>query len=62
MTTPTVIINGEYWDMDQLSAAQTTVKDGLLESIGLKADEVGVAGKMPSIGSEKKPISVTTGE
>ena len=62
MTTPTVIINGEYWDMDQLSTAQTTVEDGLLESIGLKKEDVGVAGKMPSIGSEKKPISVTTGE
>lgn len=63
MTTPTVIINGKYWDMDQLTTAQTTVKDGLLESIGLKdKDEVGVAGKMPSIGAKKGPISVTTGE
>ena len=42
--------------------AQTTVKDGLLESIGLKDSEVGVAGKMPSIGAKKGPISVTTGE
>ena len=62
MTTPTVIINGKYWDMDQLTTAQTTVKDGLLESIGLKDSEVGVAGKMPSIGAKKGPISVTTGE
>ena len=53
MTTPTVIINGKYWDMDQLTTAQTTVKDGLLESIGLKDSEVGVAGKMPSIGAKK---------
>ena len=59
---PTVIINGKYWDMDQLTTAQTTVKDGLLESIGLKDSEVGVAGKMPSIGAKKGPISVTTGE
>lgn len=62
MTTPTVIINGKYWDMDQLTTAQTTVKDGLLESIGLKDSEVGVAGKMPSIGAKKGPISVTTSE
>ena len=62
MTTPTMIINGKYWDMDQLTTAQTTVKDGLLESIGLKDSEVGVAGKMPSIGAKKGPISVTTGE
>ena len=62
MTTPTVIINGKYWDMDQLTTAQTTVKDGLLESIGLKDSEVGVAGKMPSIGAKKGPIPVTTGE
>ena len=62
MTTPTVTINGKYWDMDQLTTAQETIKDGLLESIGLKADQIGVAGKMPSIGSKKGPIPVTTGQ
>ena len=34
----------------------------ILVAIGLKDSEVGVAGKMPSIGAKKGPISVTTGE
>ena len=62
MTTPTVTINGKFWDMNQLSTAKMTTAEGLLEAIGLKADQVGVAGDMPSIGSKKGPISVTTGE
>ena len=48
--------------MNQLSTAKMTTAEGLLEAIGLKADQVGVAGDMPSIGSKKGPISVTTGE
>ena len=35
---------------------------GDFKDIGLKDSEVGVAGKMPSIGAKKGPISVTTGE
>ena len=62
MTTPTVTINGKYWNMDDLSTSQQTIEDGLLEAIGLKKEDVGVTGKMPSLGSKKKPISNTTGE
>ena len=31
MTTPTVTINGKFWDMNQLSTAQETIEEGLLE-------------------------------
>ncbi len=62
MTTPTITINGKFWDMNQLSVAQETIHDGLLESIGLQSDQIGVEGKAPSIGSDKDPISNTTGE
>lgn len=62
MTTPTVTINGKFWDMNQLSTAQETIKEGLLEAIGIKSDDIGKEGVMPSIGSDKDPISNTTGK
>ena len=62
MTTPTVTINGKFWDMNQLSTAQETIEEGLLEAIGIKSDDIGKEGVMPSIGSDKDPISNTTGE
>lgn len=62
MSTPTVTINGEFWDLNELTFADVTMYDGLLTSIGLDEDEVGVAGAMPSIGADGKPISVSTGE
>lgn len=62
MSTPTVTINGYFWDMNDLSIAKLSIPDGFLESIGLPKDKVGVKGAMPSIGAKGKPISVTTGE
>lgn len=62
MSTPTVTINGHFWDLNQLSFADMTMTDGLLTSLGLAEDEVGQEGVMPSIGADGKPISVTTGE
>ena len=62
MTTPTVTINGKFWNMNQLSTAQETIEEGLLEAIGIKSDDIGKEGVMPSIGSDKDPISNTTGE
>ncbi len=61
MSTPTVTINGYFWDMNQLTLADVSIPDGFLESIGLKKADVGVAGDMPSIGAKGKPISVATG-
>ncbi len=37
-------------------------KTGIIASLGLKEDEVGQKGTMPSIGESGKPISLTTGE
>lgn len=62
MTTPTVRINGNYWDMNQLSAAGMTSNEGLVAALGLTDDQVGVEGQLPSIGASGKPISVTTGK
>lgn len=62
MTTPTVRINGTYWDMNQLSAASMTADKGLVAALGLADDQVGVEGQLPSIGASGKPISATTGE
>ena len=58
----TITINGKFWDMNQLSTAQETIEEGLLEAIGIKSDDIGKEGVMPSIGSDKDPISNTTGE
>lgn len=33
--------------------------DGFLKAIGLDSDQMGVEGQMPSIGANKKPISLT---
>ncbi|MBT1172594.1 thioredoxin domain-containing protein [Bifidobacterium sp. MA2] len=62
MTTPTVTINGNFWDMNQLSTADLTADEGLVEALGLKDDQVGVEGQLPSIGADGKPVSLTTGE
>lgn len=58
-SSPTLTINGEYWDLHQLSLAKTSMVDGFLKAIGLDSDQVGVEGQMPSIGANKKPISLT---
>ncbi|NEG55636.1 DsbA family protein [Bifidobacterium platyrrhinorum] len=62
MTTPTVLINGKYWDMNELTTAGMTSKEGLITSLGLTDAQVGVEGQMPSIGASGKPVSVTTGK
>ena len=62
MSTPTVTINGHFWDINQLAFADMTMVDGFLTSVGLDADEVGQEGAMPSIGADGDPISLTTGE
>ena len=58
-SSPTLTINGEYWDLHQLSLAKTSMVDGFLKAIGLDSDQVGVKGQMPPIGANKKPISLT---
>ncbi len=62
MSTPTVTINGYFWDMNELTLADVGTLDGMLESLGLDADDVGNSDVLPSIGSDGEPISVATGE
>lgn len=57
-SSPTVAINGTYWDINQLSSAGMDLPTGFLASIGLEADQVGTD-TMPSIGADGKPISLT---
>lgn len=61
-TTPTLTINGKRWNLSDVTAANMTLVDGFLESVGLSSDQVGVEGALPSIGADKDPISVMTGE
>ena len=58
MTTPTVVINGSYWDINQLSTQGIDYLTGFLKSIGLNQNQVGQAGQMPSIGANGKPIAL----
>lgn len=57
MTTPTVTINGKFWDMNQSQSVYSDTKTGLLAALGIAEDKVGVEGTMPSIGENGKPIA-----
>lgn len=58
MSTPTVQINGTFWDTNVLSTVDMTLPQGFLASIGLTEDQIGTD-TMPSIGAEGKPLSLT---
>ena len=57
MTTPTVTINGKFWDMNQSQSVYSDTKTSLLAALGIAEDKVGVEGTMPSIGENGKPIT-----
>lgn len=59
MTTPTVRINNHFWPVDGPSKAQMDAVSGFLTAVGLSSDQVGKAEKMPAIGEDKAPISLT---
>ncbi|KAA8818918.1 disulfide bond formation protein DsbA [Bifidobacterium rousetti] len=59
MTTPTVTINGNFWDMNQLTTADLTIDAGLVTALGLEDSQVGQEGQLPSIGADGKPVSLT---
>lgn len=56
LTTPTVIINNTYVEAEETSSTSTGYLEYLLKAIGLKSTEVGVAGKIPSIGATGRPL------
>ncbi|MBT1163022.1 thioredoxin domain-containing protein [Bifidobacterium felsineum] len=58
-SSPTLTINNNYWSLNNITLANTTMVDGFLKAVGLKSDQVGVEGKLPSIGADKKPIDIT---
>ncbi|MBI0047888.1 DsbA family protein [Bifidobacterium choladohabitans] len=59
MTTPTVRINGNYWELGNLSRAGLDYSSGLLKALGLDQSEVGVKGAMPAIGASGQPRSLS---
>ncbi|BDR55420.1 protein disulfide-isomerase [Bombiscardovia apis] len=59
MTTPTMRINNHFWAVTTPSSANMDDVTGFLKAIGLPADQVGQAGKMPSIGDSGAPIALT---
>ena len=58
MTTPTVRINGNYWELGNLSQAGLDYRSGLLKALGLDQSKVGVKGTMPAIGASGHPRSL----
>ena len=58
MTTPTVRINGNDWDLGNLSRAGLDYRAGLLKALGLDQSKVGVKGAMPAIGASGHPRSL----
>ncbi|MCT6901158.1 MAG: thioredoxin domain-containing protein [Bifidobacterium sp.] len=59
MTTPTVRINGNYWELGNLSRAGLDYSSGLLKALGLDQAKVGVKGAMPAIGASGQPRSLS---
>lgn len=56
VTTPTIVINGTYMNDANKDAGENYLEN-LLKSIGLDRKDVGVAGKLPSIGTGKPMMS-----
>lgn len=58
MTTPTVTFNGKALNMTKVSSLGLDLKTAVLDSIGLKSEQIGQAGQLPSIGESGKPIEL----
>lgn len=56
VTTPTVIINGHYWMLEGSWNGENGPQ-AFTEAIGLPLSDVGVEGKIPSIGDSQGPIA-----
>jgi protein-disulfide isomerase len=59
MTTPTVRINSNYWDMNSVSSSGLDTGSALLKALGLSSTDVGQEGVLPSIGASGKPVSLS---
>ena len=57
MSTPTVTINGRYWDIhDAKVTSKDSLTHALCDAIGLKPADIGVKGALPSIGAKGKAL------
>lgn len=59
MTTPTVRINNNYWDLVSIESANSDLAADFLKAVGLNESQIGTAGKLPSIGATGKPIAIS---
>ena len=60
-STPTIMINGRVWDLTAAAKSQGGLEHldrALLKALGLKSQDVGHQGKMPSIGAQGKALAV----
>ena len=60
-STPTIMINGKVWDLTAAAKSQGGLEHldrALLKALGLKPQDVGHQGKMPSIGAQGKALKV----
>ena len=60
-STPTIMINGKVWDLTAAAKSQGGLEHldrALLKALGLKSQDVGHQGKMPSIGAQGKALKI----
>ena len=60
-STPTIMINGKVWDLTAAAKSQGGLEHldrALLKALGLKSQDVGNKGKMPSIGAQGKALKI----
>ncbi|MFT8357518.1 DsbA family protein [Bifidobacterium aquikefiri] len=57
MTTPTVRINQNYWDLVSIESANSDLVSDFLTAVGLQESQIG-SSTLPSIGSNGKPLAV----
>lgn len=55
--TPTVTINGTFWDATALMSQNQDMNGMLLKAIGLNPNKLGVDGIKPSLGEKKTPLN-----
>jgi protein-disulfide isomerase len=59
MTTPTLLINGHFWDVSDAYSSTGSLKTAFISAMGLTAAQVGDASAKPTIGSTKTPAFPT---
>jgi hypothetical protein len=58
MTTPTILINGQYWDFNTISGGSVTnIPAAFFTAIGMSANDVGNSAQLPLIGATGKIIT-----